>query len=126
METSTHETCTAPPALSDADRGRIIRRMMKDYGMEETQAAASFEETLRFLERCAAPHAGPLAPTPEIDKGWHVFLLYSRAYRAYCSRIGSGRFIDHEPTDAATCFVHCSGTKEATAECETPPCCSEC
>ena len=108
---------TATRALSDADRGRIVRRMMHDHGMEEARAAAAFEETLRFLERCAAPHAGPLTPTPEIDKGWHTFLLFSRAYRGYCSRIGGGRFIDHEPNDAATCFVHCSGTKEAEGNC---------
>ena len=104
--------------LSDIDRSRIIRRMMTDHGMEEARAAAAFEETIRFLGRCAASLGARLVPTPEIDKGWHTFMLYTRAYRAFCRSIGSGRFIDHEPNDlpeprdkdeGTTCFVHCNG-----------------
>ncbi|MFD4375452.1 glycine-rich domain-containing protein [Streptomyces sp. NPDC058486] len=38
----------------------------------------------------------PLAPSEQVDRGWHAFLLRTRAYQEFCDR-HAGRFIHHHP-----------------------------
>jgi len=89
-------------ALSAENRNRIVRRLMRDHAMEESYACALFRETLTFLEVCALWPNLRFAPSKEVDKGWHVFLMYTRAYRTFC-HVRFGRYVDHEPSDAASC-----------------------
>lgn len=87
------------PALFE----RLCRRIVLDYGRDEHTAARIMDQALAFLAACAnAPR--PLAPSAEVDLGWHTFLLYTREYADFCERIG-GRFIHHRPDDDPTAPV---------------------
>lgn len=53
------------------------------------------DQALAFLIACANTPR-PLAPSAEVDLGWHTFLLYTNEYADFCERI-AGRFIHHRP-----------------------------
>jgi len=38
-------------------------------------------------------------PSQAVDVAWHEFILFTRAYQAYCAR-AIGRFLHHTPTEA--------------------------
>ena len=38
-------------------------------------------------------------PSQVVDDAWHEFILFTRAYKLFCSR-GLGRFLHHTPTEA--------------------------
>lgn len=81
------------PALFD----RLCRRLVLDYECDEARAARILDQSLAFLAACANAER-PLAPSPEVDLGWHTFLLYTKEYAAFCERV-AGRFIHHMPDD---------------------------
>lgn len=76
---------------------RLCRRIVLDYGRDEETAARIMDQALAFLAACARSER-PLAPSPEVDIGWHTFLLYTREYADFCDRV-AGRFIHHRPDD---------------------------
>lgn len=41
-----------------------------------------------------------LSPSPQVDVGWHAFVLHTRDYMEFCTRV-AGRFIHHTPTAGA-------------------------
>jgi hypothetical protein len=87
------------PALFE----RLCRRIVLDHGRDERTAARIMDQALAFLAACAsAPR--PLAPSAEVDLGWHAFLLYTREYADFCERV-AGRFIHHRPDDDPTASV---------------------
>jgi hypothetical protein len=53
---------------------RLAARIMADYGHDQTTAGRIAEQSLAFLLACAANPGVGLAPSPEVDKGWHSFL----------------------------------------------------
>jgi len=55
-------------------------------------------QALAFLAACAANPGAGLAPSPEVDKGWHAFILHTADYAEFCDRV-VGRFIHHLPYD---------------------------
>jgi hypothetical protein len=81
------------PALFD----RLCRRIVLDYECDKARAERILDQALAFLFTCAGS-AKPLAPSPEVDLGWHTFLLYTKEYAAFCDRV-AGRFIHHMPDD---------------------------
>lgn len=87
------------PALFD----RLCRRIVLDYECDERRAARILDQALAFLAACASARK-PLAPSPEVDLGWHTFLLYTREYADFCDRV-AGRFIHHRPDDDPTAPV---------------------
>lgn len=84
--------------LVEADFERIAARLAQDHGMTRAHATAVFEATLAFLRMSVNfPHQ-QFVPSTEVDKGWHTFLLYSRAYQAFSRALGVD-LIHHEPSD---------------------------
>lgn len=77
---------------------RLVKRIMKDEDMERTLAERIMDQTLAFLQLCAAEPKGGYSPSPMVDIGWHTFILYTRFYAEFCMKIGS-QFIHHEPSD---------------------------
>lgn len=77
--------------------GRLVRRVAEDNYLCEELADRVVDQALVFL----ATHAqhGDLRPSAMVDLGWHVFLLHTREYAAFCDRM-AGRFLHHEPDDA--------------------------
>src|SRR5258708_2405983 len=87
LETATR-TLPVHAGISPVDQGRIIRRIAKDHAMDEAHASAVSDEPLRFLEMAARQPRKRFTPTEAEDKGWHTFLLYTKAYRAFCQSLG--------------------------------------
>lgn len=93
---------TAPsmPVITEEDRRRVEARLAKDYSMSLVEASEVFQATMDFLTMAARFPGNHFVPSAEVDKGWHTFLLYTRAYRAFSRSLGR-EFIDHEPSDGA-------------------------
>jgi len=92
-------TITAPRELISAPMfARLTRRVMADHGMDQTAAEQIMDQALAFLQACAFNPAAGLAPSPEVDKGWHAFILHTADYAEFCQRV-AGRFIHHLPTE---------------------------
>lgn len=88
---------------------RVVWKFRETYRVSDELAHELFAETRRWLwVRALALHehdAGVIdepiefVVTPALrflDEMWHVFLLFTRAYRAFCDE-HLGCFIDHEP-----------------------------
>lgn len=90
---------TAPRELiSPRMFNRLVARVMADNGNDQSTAARITEQALAFLEACAANPGAGLAPSPEVDKGWHAFILHTADYAEFCHRV-AGRFIHHLPDE---------------------------
>jgi hypothetical protein len=73
----------------------IITKFCSEYDIEQELAKEYFIEVKKFLYLCANT-TDRLAPTAEIDKIWHTFILFTKDYRQYCMHF-LGKFIDHMP-----------------------------
>jgi len=73
----------------------IIEKFKSEYGIEDELAKEYFSEVKKFLYLCAKT-SDRLAPSAEIDKIWHTFILFTKDYRYYCMNY-LGKFIDHVP-----------------------------
>ena len=77
---------------------QLVARVMADNGDDQSTAARITEQALAFLAACAANPSAGLAPSPEVDKGWHAFILHTADYAEFCDRV-AGRFIHHLPDE---------------------------
>jgi len=68
---------------------------MTELGLPRDDAEVLFEDVKRFL---SLESDKPLAPTEAVDKGWHLFILFTADYEAFCMKY-FGRFIHHTPED---------------------------
>ncbi len=84
--------------VSDELFGRLVRRVVKDHSIAFEQAELIIDGALGFLKLCGDHPDQRFAPSPEVDIGWHTFLLYTYGYQEFCQRV-AGRFIHHEPND---------------------------
>ena len=98
MTTAPGTTITAPRELVSAPMfARLTRRVMADHGIDQTAAEQQItDQALAFLQTCALDPAAGLAPSAEVDKGWHAFILHTDDYAEFCQRV-AGRFIHHLP-----------------------------
>jgi len=82
------------PALFD----RLTHRITVDHSEIDTGLAERIvDQALAFLGTCATA-TQPIGPSPLVDIGWHMFILHTAEYAAFCDRL-AGRFIHHEPDD---------------------------
>lgn len=124
----------------------VVHRIARKHEMSLAQADSVFRDTLRFLYLAGATNAKHLAPTKNIDAGWHCFLTFTRDYASFCKTF-FGKFIHHEPRrlrDASPTINHLTATFDAArkvfgpslsenwtqqiraADCETFACTSRC
>lgn len=76
---------------------RLRDQVQSRLGLEDEAARAAVSELAKFLDLCSdAPE--PLAPSTTIDEVWHLFILNTRIYAAYCDRYLGG-LIHHAPTE---------------------------
>jgi hypothetical protein len=81
-----------------ADRlDQVVRRIARESHVRRSTAAGWFDELVKFLDVCASADE-PVAPSPRVDKAWHVFILFTRDYRSYCAA-SHGAFIHHDPME---------------------------
>ena len=74
----------------------VVERIAREHQMDMAQAESIFRDTLRFLYLAGATDAKHIAPTKNIDIGWHAFLMYTRDYAQFCEA-NFGKFIHHAP-----------------------------
>jgi hypothetical protein len=77
---------------------RLTYRITADDGVDFRTAERIVEQTLAFLVACAHNPGAGLAPSADVDKGWHVFILHTADYAEFCDRV-AGRFIHHLPAE---------------------------
>lgn len=77
---------------------QVEARLRMEQGCSPEEAALLVGELKRWLYACARSPQ-PLSIVPElipIDCAWHCFILFTRDYEAFCTRL-LGRFIHHDP-----------------------------
>ncbi|MFC6080970.1 glycine-rich domain-containing protein [Sphaerisporangium aureirubrum] len=93
------KTVTDVRALVPADLfTRLVNRIVTEELVTAEYAERVMTQALAFLQACALNPGAALAPSKQVDVGWHTFILYTRDYAAFCDTV-AGRFIHHRPTD---------------------------
>lgn len=88
-----------PKTLISADLyGKLVERIASEHNLTEPHADRIMGQTLAFLYACAKNPGAGLSPSPQVDIGWHAFLMHTRAYGDFCQTI-AGRFIHHTPDE---------------------------
>ncbi|MDB4884191.1 MAG: hypothetical protein JWL95_2957 [Gemmatimonadetes bacterium] len=78
---------------------RVVAYYQRVYDVSPTEARRHGEELRRYLLLCSKLDRGGTLPTPKVlDRMWHVFLLHTREYAAFCDALGYG-FIHHVPSE---------------------------
>lgn len=99
MSTTPESTVTIPRNLVTPRMfTRLTRRIMADHGADPATAERIMDQALAFLQVCAINPGAGLAPSDEVDKGWHAFILHTADYAEFCQRV-AGRFIHHLPIE---------------------------
>ncbi|MFE0021331.1 glycine-rich domain-containing protein [Amycolatopsis sp. NPDC059021] len=88
---------TGQSLISEKLFDRLVNRIQLEQDMDHELASRITDQALAFLGTCAVSTV-PLSPSAQVDIGWHTFLMYTREYREFCTKM-AGRFIDHEPQD---------------------------
>lgn len=71
-------------------------RLARENRWPQRYAEAVIEEYRKFCY--LAIRAGhPVTPSDEVDQAWHLHLIYSDAYRDFCTNV-LGKPLDHGPT----------------------------
>lgn len=83
----------------------IIEKFCSEYSVNKELAKEYFIEVKKFLYLCSSSDE-VLAPSTEIDKIWHTFILFTKDYRLYCMHF-LGKFIDHVPEVNKKDAPHC-------------------
>jgi len=72
------------------------QRLARENAWSELYARLVIREYKRFLALAViAPHV--VTPSEQVDQAWHLHLLYSARYRAFCRQV-LGRRLDHGPS----------------------------
>jgi hypothetical protein len=74
----------------------VIARFCGSWRVSRAQARQIFADLMRYLWLCHTTEQ-PISPVPIVDEMWHMFLVYTRVYRAFAMRFFGG-FMEHEPT----------------------------
>jgi hypothetical protein len=77
---------------------RLVNCITADNLVTPEHAERIMTQALAFLQACAFSPGTGLAPSQQVDIGWHTLILYTRDYADFCQRV-AGRFIHHQPDD---------------------------
>ena len=80
---------------------RLSKRVMTKHSLPQDDAEQIVDQTLAYLAACATKPAGTpmLYMSPDVDKGWHPFLEYTRPYDDFFASHGWQK-VQHNPCDA--------------------------
>jgi hypothetical protein len=70
-----HDPQTLVPAALFA---KLVARVERDAKVDRERAERIMRQALAFLLACARNPETPLAPSREVDHGWHAFILHTR------------------------------------------------
>lgn len=94
---------------------RLTARVERDAKVDRERAERIVRQALAFLVACARNPRIALAPSKEVDHGWHAFILHTREYADFCARV-AGHFVHHAPEDPGGGRVHAAARNAATTE----------
>ncbi|GAA2701228.1 glycine-rich domain-containing protein [Nonomuraea recticatena] len=78
---------------------RLVARILADHpAFDDAHARRVMTQALAFLMACGANPGARLAPSPQVDVGWHTFILFTHDYTRFCNQV-AGRMIHHAPDD---------------------------
>lgn len=87
---------SARSLLSDAEFTGVMHTVLdSNEGMAPDMASRIVVEALKFVAAHAAFPTVRIAPSLEVDEGWHALILHTRLYATLCARLG--RFVHHYP-----------------------------
>ncbi|KPI06197.1 hypothetical protein OV450_3834 [Actinobacteria bacterium OV450] len=96
---------TEPPAVAPiTPRGLLTDAQFNDVratvldnnpGMAPEMASRLVVEALKFVSAASLFPTVSIAPTREVDEGWHALILHTHLYASLCSRLG--RAVHHYP-----------------------------
>ncbi|WP_431895941.1 glycine-rich domain-containing protein [Nonomuraea sp. bgisy101] len=105
MTTSTTDTPTAGDVIDPTTTisaqlfDRLVARVLAEHpDFDDAYARRVMRQALAFLMACAFNPGARLAPSPQVDVGWHTFILFTRDYARFCAQV-AGRVIHHIPED---------------------------
>lgn len=75
---------------------RLLTDRIVHNSMARPLAERVMDQALGFLRLCTASPDMTYSPSPLVDIGWHVFILHTRAYMAFCDEL-AGHYIHHTP-----------------------------
>jgi hypothetical protein len=114
--TTTQPTLYDPETLVPAALfAKLAARVERDAKVDRERAERIMRQALAFLLACARNPETPLAPSREVDHGWHAFILHTREYAAFCTEV-AGEFIHHAPEDPGADRAQAAARTEMTAE----------
>jgi hypothetical protein len=114
--TTAQPTLCTPETLIPATLfAKLVARVERDAKVDRDRAERIMRQALAFLLACARNPETPLAPSREVDHGWHAFILHTREYADFCSRV-AGHFIHHAPEDPGADRARAAARTEMTAE----------
>lgn len=73
----------------------FVERLKDKLSLTHEEAGVLFVDMKKFLYMSANRH-GQWSPPPQIDVAWHEFVLYTKDYANFCSKM-FGRFMHHIP-----------------------------
>ncbi|GAA3467389.1 hypothetical protein [Nonomuraea roseola] len=74
---------------------RLVARILADHpAFDDAYARRVMTQALAFLMACGANPGARLAPSPQVDVGWHTFILFTHDYTRFCHQV-AGRMIHH-------------------------------
>lgn len=79
--------------LREFDLSRVNRRL-ENQGVDDVEELE--RQFRRFVKYKMDNPDETVAPTPELDRYWHAFILDTKLYHDFCDRI-FGAYLHHEP-----------------------------
>lgn len=81
---------------------RVVQSIAEELNCSSAHAKTLFGALIKFLY-LKAKYERPgvnFLPPPLIERVWKTFVIYTAAYREFCTK-GGGEFIDYEPSEVS-------------------------
>lgn len=88
-------TASALERVLAYEHPEMIERLKRKLKVDPQSALELFTDVKKYLY-LVATSGQKLAPPPDIDAGWHEFLMYTRDYADFC-RTHFDSFVHHAP-----------------------------
>ena len=92
-----HPAHTFFKRMCDYQHPILLNKLQAELGITHEEARILFEDVKQFPALCVSTPQ-PLVPTKALDRGWHVFILFTKDYVQFCKDY-CGRYVHHQPED---------------------------
>lgn len=98
MTAVVNETKTGRGLVDETLFASIANFVMQHDGETLDRAERIADQAIAFVATVATATV-PMMPSDDVDKGYHAFLLHTKAYAEFCDQ-HAGRFLHHNPAPA--------------------------